>query len=67
MIPSNVPTISRIESLMTTGCVGVVLESLRVGERSFTSIQALDRFAMRVAAEAPDDWPGVLLRTLGVN
>lgn len=63
----QLPTTSRIESLTTTGCLGVVLESLRIGERGFTSIQALGRFTERLVTRAPDDWPAVLLRTLQVD
>ncbi|MCH7848255.1 MAG: DUF1580 domain-containing protein [Planctomycetes bacterium] len=67
MMSSDIPATSRIESLTTIGCAGVVLESLRVGERRFTSIEALGRFADRLVMRAADDWPGILLRTLGVN
>lgn len=63
----RIPTTRRIESLTTRGCAGVLLESLRIGKRKFTTIEALERFTERVVVEAPDDWPGILLRTLRVD
>lgn len=63
----QIATTSRIASLTTNGCFGVVLESVRVGERNFTSIDALDRFANRLVMQARDDWPGVLRRELGLD
>lgn len=63
----QIATTSRIESLTTKGCIGVVLESVRVAGKNFTSIDALDRFANRLVMQAPDDWPGVLRRALGLD
>lgn len=63
----RIPRTRRIQSLTRRGCAGVVLESLRIGKRRFTTIEALERFTERVVIAAPDDWPGILLRTLRVD
>ena len=59
------PHVSTLHRWRLRGVQGVKLETIRIGGRRFTSLEALEQFSARVTAAANGESPPALARTPG--
>jgi hypothetical protein len=55
--PGRRPSTATIWRWLKAGCRGVVLESILIGGRRYTSTEAIDRFIVRTTAAAAGEQP----------